>query len=137
MPLSKPNSEPGPGENWGNKPSGVTRMSRNHGEQMRVRKEFYLSVASLGFVACVVWGIAGLKVLYGPQLRLEEQATLRHNATVTSVAFSPDGKTLAAASNDRTIKLWDVASGANTLTIQGHTDYVTSLLFSGDGQSLA
>jgi RNA polymerase sigma factor (sigma-70 family) len=35
--------------------------------------------------------------------------TLRHKAGITSLAFSPDGKTLAAASNDAPVYLWDVS----------------------------
>jgi WD40 repeat protein len=34
-----------------------------------------------------------------------------HVRDVTAVAFSPDGKTLASGSRDKTIKLWDVAPG--------------------------
>ena len=42
----------------------------------------------------------------------KEQATLKgHTGTVCSLAFSPDGKTLASGSQDETIKLWDVAAG--------------------------
>jgi WD40 repeat protein len=42
----------------------------------------------------------------------KERATLQgHTAVVSSVAYSPDSKTLASGSFDRTIKLWDVTTG--------------------------
>ena len=45
-------------------------------------------------------------------------------AWCASVAFSPDGKTLASGSGDKTIKLWDVATGKEQATLKGHTDAV-------------
>ena len=38
-----------------------------------------------------------------------------------SVAWSPDGKRLATASEDKTAKVWDAASGQELLTLKGHT----------------
>jgi WD40 repeat protein len=56
---------------------------------------------------------------------------------VCSVAFSPDGKTLASAGKDGTIKLWEVATGKERATLRGHTNPVSSVAFSPDGKTLA
>jgi WD40 repeat protein len=53
------------------------------------------------------------------------------------VAFSPDGRRLASASHDQTVKLWDSATGKELLAFKGHTDSVVHVVFSPDGQCLA
>ena len=64
-------------------------------------------------------------------------ATLEgHTDAVTSVAFSPDGTTLASGSWDDTLKLWEIATQTNIATFEGHTD-ATSVVFSPDEMSLA
>ena len=47
-----------------------------------------------------------------------------HTNSVSSVAFSPDGKRLASASEDRTVKVWDAQTGQEALTLKGHTGRV-------------
>jgi WD40 repeat protein len=54
----------------------------------------------------------------------------------TTIAFSPDGHTIASGSNDKTVKLWDVLSGQLLRTLAGHTSGVNSVAFSPDGGTL-
>lgn len=58
---------------------------------------------------------------------------------MTGLAFSPDGTLLAAGSVDRTVRVWNVASGVLERTLQGHTNWVlpNTLAFSPDGKTLA
>jgi WD40 repeat protein len=66
------------------------------------------------------------------------QLTLRgHGGGVSGVAWSPDGKRLAAANVDGTAKVWDAASGQEVLTLSGHNGRVYSVAWSPDGKRLA
>ena len=56
---------------------------------------------------------------------------------VKSVAFSPDGKTLASGGGDNVIHLWDIGTGKREMTLVGHTHWVFSLAFSPDSKTLA
>jgi WD40 repeat protein len=55
---------------------------------------------------------------------------------VRAVAFSPDGRTLASASDDSTLKLWNVTTQQELLTIRRLGGNMSELLFSPDGQVL-
>lgn len=72
-------------------------------------------------------------------LAAAEGITLRgHRGRVLSLAFSPNGQTLASASFDGTVQLWEIESPMISPTIlSGHQDGVRSVSFSADGQWLA
>ena len=60
----------------------------------------------------------------------EKRTLTGHTDNVRSVAFSPDGETIASGSFDDTIKIWNARTGAEILTLTGHTGAVKSVAFS-------
>ncbi|MGC8958296.1 MAG: WD40 repeat domain-containing protein [Chloroflexia bacterium] len=73
--------------------------------------------------------------LYDAQT-LEEVRFIETGAPMESVAFSPDGQTLASGSEDHTVRLWRAADGELLRTLE-HTSRVFSVAFSPDGNFLA
>src|SRR5262249_31783511 len=69
--------------------------------------------------------------------RWQLDCLVAHTRRVSAVTFSPDGKTLASASDDTTVKLWDVATGTQRVTLRGHSKEVLGVAFSPDGRTLA
>ena len=59
-----------------------------------------------------------------------------HITSLTHVVYSPDGKRIATASEDKTVRLWDSSNGQEMLTLKGHTHVVRCVEFSPDGHRL-
>lgn len=67
--------------------------------------------------------------------RTELQSFDGHTRDVNCVAFSPDGAHVASGSDDRTVCIWQVSSGARVHTLE-HTDWVHSVAYSADGRRI-
>jgi hypothetical protein len=82
--------------------------------------------------------LRGFEWYYLWRLCHSDMLTLKgHTEGATSVCFSPDGRRLASASQDRTVKVWNAATGEELLSLKGHEDQIRSVCFSPDGRRLA
>ncbi|CAI7569392.1 unnamed protein product [Penicillium pancosmium] len=74
-----------------------------------------------------------IESIWGPEL----QTLHGHSDGVLSIACSPDGKSIASGSSDRTIRIWDSQTGALQSVLEGNPAGVSSLCFSRDGRLLS
>ena len=68
---------------------------------------------------------------------LEELHWIQTDVWMISIAFAPDGETLASGSQDRKVRLWRASDGTLLRTLEGHTGQVDSVAFAPDGAILA
>jgi WD40 repeat protein/serine/threonine protein kinase len=96
----------------------------------------YLASGVHGAFTVLVWEAAtGRPVVTLPE-RKSTVPGLDFSA-VNCLAFSPDGKFLASGGNSRMVRLWDLSTGQEVLTLKGHTDRVVALAFHPGGTRLA
>ena len=66
----------------------------------------------------------------------EKQRFKGHKDTVTTVAFSPDNRTIASLSHDHTLRFWDVDTGKEKKTVAGYGGYYEDVSLSSNGETL-
>ncbi len=66
----------------------------------------------------------------------QDRLTVQHSGA-TCVDWSPDGKHFASGGNDRSVRIWQAASGTLVATLTGHSDQVNALAWNGDGSQIA
>jgi WD40 repeat protein/Flp pilus assembly protein TadD len=80
----------------------------------------------------------GFEWFYWQRTMSSGHITLKgHTDSVLSVAFSPDGRRIASASWDGTVKVWDTSAGQEIRTLVGHTGEVWNVAYGPDGHHLA
>jgi predicted NACHT family NTPase len=85
----------------------------------------------------VDFGKASLYNVNLTDANLKESVFATELTSVYAVAFSPDGKVLDTGEDDGRVRLWNVISGKELLTLTGHSTLVLSVAWSGDGLTLA
>ena len=72
-----------------------------------------------------------------PQLSLQVRVLNGHLSSIHALAFSPDGKWLASAGEDRVVRVWDLGSARTIKELKGHSDIVYSLVWHQNSKLLA
>lgn len=97
-----------------------------------------LTVCSLVLCGMCFWGEALITPgSIAAFAEMTPQTLTGHSGGIFSLAFSPDGRTLASAGVDRTIKIWTPSSGTCLKTLSGHSSIINTVVFSPDGRTLA
>ncbi len=142
--VSEPKSEPKIGEDTTIQPSITQLPSEIIKDRKKVKKSkkkwFIGGVVALGigFGGYTIWQ---LYQSHTPKLIVPEKISLvnsftGHSSFVNYLAISPDGQTLVSGSADKTIKIWNLATGKEIRTLKGHSSFVNYLVISPDGQTL-
>jgi len=111
-------------------------FARNAAEQvLRFHDSAVNAVAIINAERQATGGEDGRIAIWRSGNPVPEQVFEGHTAPVAALAVSPDGKTLASASWDRTVRLWP-QSGGDPVVLNGHNQNVNDVAFTADGKAV-
>ncbi len=87
--------------------------------------------------ALVTRGDQSIRLVDRSEVRSDTLESIGHTSFVDAVAFDESSHVVASAGNDKTVRLWDVATGAQLRVLRGHDARVWDVRFSPDGRRLA
>ena len=96
------------------------------------RRKVLIGLGLGGAVAAT--GIGWWVFSHGPVIPEGTTVYKGHSSFVNSVAWSPDGKYIASGSGDRTVQVWEAATGNRIIDYTGHSGFVTSVAWSPAGK---
>ena len=105
------------------------------------RRSFTVSGAvliSVGYICSVAHPVLAQPTSQLPTKQLQVAQTLKQSSAVLSVAFSPDGKSLATSGEDSKVRLWNMTTGQLTKVLSGpaYIRAIRKVAFSADGKTL-